>query len=351
MTRKLFSAVLIVCLMMMVLAGCGGKNSSKSESNNSSNDDGSEKLKIGMITDAGGLGDQSFNDTAYLGLKKLESEFGAEISVIESTEMTQYVTNLTKLADQDYDMIVAVGALLEDAVIDAAKQRPDSNFLIVDTVAQGDNILSIIYREQEGSFLAGVAAGLTTKVNKVGFIGGMDIPPVERWRVGFEAGVKTVNPDCQVIVSFVEEFGNPNKGKQLALTQYNNGIDVIFAVAGQSGLGVIQAAEEKGEGFYVIGSDSDQNYLAPKNVIASVTKAVDKSIYDAYLLLSEEKFTGKTISQGLSEQAMGLTTTGNMLPLEVINEVLYWNEQIYSGKLEVPSSLDELGGFNPPSKQ
>ncbi|HHY10704.1 MAG TPA: BMP family ABC transporter substrate-binding protein [Firmicutes bacterium] len=342
MTRKkCLSSVLAVCAVVLTAALFASGPAFAAD----------QKFKAAMVTDAAGLGDQSFNDTAWAGLKRLEEEFGTQISVVESTEMTQYVTNLLRLADLDYDMIVAVGSLLEDAIEDVADRRPNTNFLMIDSVAQGDSVLSVLYREQEGSFLAGVAAGLMTKGNRVGFIGGMDVPPVERWRVGFEAGVKTVNPDCTVVVTFIEDFNDPNKGKQLALTQYNFGIDIIFAVGGQSGLGVIHAAEEKGEGFYVIGSDSDQNHLAPKNVLASVVKAVDMSIYEAFAILRENgRFSGEVLSHGLPEGGMALATTGDLLPEEVLAEVEYWQERVLNGEVVVPSNLNELKSFAAPSK-
>ena len=344
--------LLALCMLFSILAGCQGGGKTVSSSGGAGSGEGESKYKIAMVTDVAGLGDQSFNDMAYNGLKLLEADYGVEITVVESTEMTQYVTNLTKLADQGYDLIIAVGALLQDAVADAAIQRPDAHFLMVDTEAQGENVMSATYKEYEGSFLGGVAAGLMTKKNKVGFVGGMDIPPIERWRVGFEAGVKTVNPDCEVVTTYVEEFGNPTKGKQIALTQYDSGIDIIFAVAGQSGLGVIQAASDKGEGYYVVGSDSDQNHLAPKNVICSVVKRVDNSIIDAFKLFKDGKFAGGTnVQEGLSENVMGLSDTSKTtLPDDVYQKTEEWKQKIASGEFKVPANQEELDAFTPPAE-
>lgn len=339
---KRIITLLTIIVMLFSLVGCSGDKPNKTDTDK-------KELKLGMVTDNAGIGDQGFNDSAHSGLKRAESELGAKISVVESTEMNQYVTNLNQLAQQKYDLIVGVGYLLVDAIGEAAQQNLDSNFLLVDAAVEGDNIMSVLFNENEGSFLAGAAAGLMTKNNKVGFVGGMNIPPVEKWRAGFEAGVKTTNPDAEIVVTFVDSFGDPNKAKQLALTQFNSGVDIIMHVGGQSGLGVIQAAKEKGEGYYVIASDADQNSLAPDNVIASIIKGVDNAVFDASKLVSEGNFKAGTVVMGLKEGGVRLSDTSRKtLPKDVLEKVEKLEKMVIDGQVKLPSNMEEMSSFTPP---
>src|SRR3954471_24456797 len=194
------------------------------------------KIVVTMVTDTAGLGDQSFNDLAKRGLDRAVEELGVQGEVIESRDAASYIPNLTQAAEQS-DLTVGVGFLLTEAITEIANQYPDKNFVLIDSVSDAPNVQSVIFREQVGAFLSGVLAGLMTKSNKLGVIGGVKIPPVVRYAVGFEAGVKSVNPDANVVVAYADTFSDPALGKELTLAQYNQGVDIAFPVAGKTGTG------------------------------------------------------------------------------------------------------------------
>lgn len=309
-----------------------------------------KKLTFAMVTDQNGLGDQGFNDTSWAGVQKAAADFNGEPKVVESTEQAQYVPNLTSLAKANTDLIVGVGFLLVDAMQQVATANPNSNFALVDATVDAPNVRGLIFREQEGSFLGGVIAGLTTKSNTIGAIGGMEIPPVIRWLSGFEAGVKAVNPNAKVLVSYVGSFGDPAKGKEIAISQFNQGADVIFEVGGGSGIGVWQAAKDKGPGVWVLGTDRCKFSLAPDNALPDVIKRVDVAVYNAAQDVAQSKFTGGPSSLGLKENGMGLCDeTYSKLSDDVKATVEKAKNLIIAGTLVPPTTQEELSKFTPPS--
>ena len=298
-----------------------------------------KQLKIGMVTDVGGLGDQSFNDAAYAGLKMMEKE-GAKITVVESAMMTDYVTNLSSLAEQGYDMVWAIGFLMHDAMVEVAKQYPKTKFGIIDSEVNLPNVTSVLFKEHEGSFLVGVLAGLKTKTNKVGFIGGMDFPLIHKFEVGFMAGVKAVNPKAQIIVGYTGVFDDPNKGKELALTQFSQGADVIYHASGACGIGVIKAAEEKK--LYAIGVDSPQNHLSPNYVITSMLKRVDNGVYMVSKELAKGTFKAGTRTLGLKENGVGYeNVVSKFFNKDQVQVVTGYAKRIVAGDVKVPSTREE----------
>ncbi len=309
-----------------------------------------KKLTFAMVTDQNGLGDQGFNDISWAGLQKAAKDFNGEAKVVESTEQAQYVPNLTSLAKANTDLTVGVGFLLVDAMQQVASANPNAKFALVDATVDAPNVLGLVFREQEGSFLGGVVAGLTTKSNTIGVIGGLEIPPVIRWISGFQAGVKTVNPNAKVLVSYVGSFGDPAKGKEIAISEMNQGADVLFEVGGGSGIGVWQAAKEKGSGVWVFGTDRCKYSLAPDNALPDVVKRVDVAVYDAAQAVAEGTFKGGPSSLGLKENGMGLCDeTYNKLPDTIKAQVEKAKNMIVAGTLVPPSTKDELDKFIPPS--
>lgn len=316
-----------------------------------SGEDEDAKYKFGMVTDMAGLGDQGFNDLAWKGLQDIKSNYSAKIDVVESQEMAQYKPNLSKLAQQGYDLTIGIGFLLINAIEKVANKFPDSNFLLIDEKVKSENgnLMSIRFKEYEGSFLAGVIAAHMTETGKIGFIGGMELPAVERWHVGFEAGVKAAEPDVKLVSTYVGSFEDPNKAKKLAMTQYNNDVDIIFHVGGQSGLGVIEAGKELGEGYYAIGSDAKQNHIAPDTVIFSVLKGVDAAVYRACERVIEGSFDGETIALGLEKEGMMISDTADeTVPKEILARVDMWREMIINDEFEMPTKMDQLESFEPP---
>ena len=301
---------------------------------------------VTMVTDTAGLGDQNFNDLAKRGLDRAVADLGVRGEVIESRDAAAYVPNLTQAAEQS-DLTVGVGFLLTDAITEIANQYPDKKFLLIDSVSDAENVASVTFRENEGAFLAGVVAGLTTKTNKVGLVGGVKIPPVIRYVVGFEAGVKSVNPDAQVTVAYADNFDDPALGKELTLAQYNQGADIVFPVAGKTGVGSFDAAKEKGEGFWVIAADTDQSQLGADYQLAVATKGVDTAVYTVAKQVVDDEFQGGTQSLGLKEDGVGLATPNNHVAPAVLAVANQYKQAIINGRVTVPSTEEELATFQP----
>lgn len=305
------------------------------------------KMTFAMVTDQNGLGDQGFNDSAYEGLKKAEKEFGSKPKVVESREASQYVPNLTGLAEQKVDMVVGVGFLLTDAIKEVAAKYPNVHFVLVDSVVEAPNVANVLFKEEEGSFLVGAIAGLMTKKNIVGYVGGIESPLLKKFEAGYKAGVKTTNPNCKVLVAYTGTFADPAKGEDFANAQYDQGADIIYQVAGQTGLGVINAAKKKN--LYAIGVDQDQNALAPKNVITSMIKRVDMGVYYAAKMVAEGKFKGGIYTYGINEGGIDIAPTSDKtLPADVLKKANDLKEMVKKGQVKVPATEQELASFTPP---
>lgn len=309
-----------------------------------------QAFKAGMVTDIGGLGDQSFNDAAYRGLEKAKSELGAEINVVESKKMDDYEPNLRSLADQKYDITWAIGFLMTDALNNVAPQYPDLKFGIIDSVVEQPNVASVTFKEQEGSFLLGIIAASMTKTGTVGFVGGMDVPVIERFEVGYVAGVRTVNPDLKVLIGYTGKFDDPAKGKEVALAQFSQGADIVYHASGACGIGVIEAAKEKGQGFWAMGVDSCQHHLAPDNVMSCMMKRVDVAVYDVTSKVKDGTFEAIHYVYGLKEDGVGpCDETSKHVPQEVLDKVNAYKEKIVAGELVIPATRAELETFTPPA--
>ena len=305
-----------------------------------------DDLVVTMVTDTAGLGDQNFNDLAHQGLLQAEADFGITPNVIESRDAAQYIPNLTASAEQS-DLTIGVGFLLTDAMAEIAAQFPDEQFLLIDSVVEADNVASAVFKEQEGAFLAGVVAGLTTETDQVGVVGGIEIPPVVRYVVGFEAGVKSVNQDAEVIVAYADTFDDPALGKELTLAQYNQGADIVFPVAGKTGVGSYEAAKEQGEGFWVIAADTDQSQLGAEHQLAVATKGVDTAVYAVSEQVVNDAFEGGIQTLGLAEGGVGLETPNNHVAEEVLDIAAQYEAAIIDGTITVPADEEELEAFEP----
>lgn len=305
-----------------------------------------ESLSFAMVTDEAGLGDQGFNDAAWEGMTKSKEDFGAEIKVVESREQAQYVPNFSTLAEQGEDLIVAVGFLLRDAMDEVAPQFPDTHFALIDTCVDHPNVACIQFKEEEGSFLVGAIAGLMTETNRVGFVGGRDSDLLKKFESGYIAGVKTTNPNAEVIVSYTGTFADPPLGKEMANAQYDQGADIVYEVAGLTGTGVIDAGKERG--LYVIAVDRDKNYLAPETVITSMLKDVGEGVYLTGKMVAEGRFVGGEYRYGVKEGGIGFATTGGLLRPEVIEVAESLRQMIIDGSLVTPKTLAEVDSFTPP---
>lgn len=311
-----------------------------------------------MATDTGGLGDKSFNDSAYAGLVKANAELGIDINVVESKQMTDYVPNLSGLADDGADIVFAVGFLMDEAVKEVAANYPDQWFAGIDIGTYGnapDNFIGIQYNEHEAGYLAGIVAGMMTKEyagnspklnddNVVGVVLGMLIPAVEKFEVGFIQGVHYVNPTCEVISIIVDSFTDSAKGKEAANAMIEKGADIVFQAAGGSGIGAIQACVEAG--CLAIGVDTDQWAVAPGTVLTSATKGVTQSVYLVIKDVVDGTVHGGDVVYGIKEDAVGLAPfhdLDSIVPQAVKDEVAKAIADIKAGKRKIETSRVAIG--------
>ena len=336
---NLWNLLTTLVLVSLIVGACGGGDGGS--------DDGS--FKAAIVTDTAGLGDQSFNDSANRGLEQAKTDLGIETQVYETSQPSDYEPSLAQAPGQGADITFAIGFLMTDALTNVAPQNANTKYGIIDSVVEGDNVASLNFKEEEGSFLVGAVAGLMTKSNKIGFIGGLEVPLIKKFEVGFRAGVMTVNPDAEVLVTYAGDFNDPGKGKEIALSQYADGADVIYHASGGTGLGLFQAAQEKGAGFWAIGVDSDQYELAPDNILTSMMKRVDVAVFETIKAAKDGNFKSGVTVFGLKEDGVGLApTTSNNTPQDVIDQASALGERIVAGEFTVPTTDEELADFTPP---
>ena len=339
--RRFGMVLLILLIAVSVWAGGEQEKQEKQEVQEA------EKLVMAMVTNQSGLGDQSFNDAAWEGLGMAEEKLGIERKVLESREQAQYVPNLSTLAEQKASLICGVGFMIKDAVQETAEMFPDVNFCMIDGFVDLPNVASVAFKENEGAFLIGAIAAKVSTTGVIGFVGGMSTPVTNRFEAGYRAGAMTANPDIKVLVSYAGSFADPAKGEEMAGPQYDQGAEVIFQVAGQTGLGVINAAKKKDK--YVVGVDRDQNYLAPEHVLSSMVKRVDIAVFNACKMVYDGKFKGGSYSYGIKEGAVDYATTGGLIPDDVIEYAEMLKGKILDGSIVPPGTYDELESFTPPS--
>ena len=341
-----------------LVSGCpggkpGGQPAADGEPAAGGQPGGGKKIKAGLVTDTGGVGDKSFNAAAWEGLQRAEKELGAEVKFTESKQAADYVGNLTRYARGGYDVVFAVGFLMQDALAEVAPRFPDVKFAIIDGDAPPDrpNCVALKFREEEGSFLAGALAGAVTRTNTVGFIGGMEVPLIKKFEAGYKAGVRTTNAKAAVRVGYAGTWTDPQKGQEMAISQMGAGADILYHAAGQTGIGVITAAKNKGEGFYAIGVDRDQDDIAPGRVLTSMVKRVDNVVFDTCSEVARGDFQPGTEVYGLKEAGVGLSPmrhTKQDVPADVLSRIDTLRQQIIAGTLKPPATLEELASFEAP---
>jgi basic membrane protein A and related proteins len=288
--------------ILMVAAGCGDDdNDSGSASSGGTTSTAAapakKSIKVGLVTDIGGLNDRSFNTLANKGLEDAKSQLGIDGRVLTSKSNADYVPNLSTLAQQKYDLVIGVGFLMADAVDTVAKKFPDTKFAIIDVDATGlkgkpANVEGLLFKEQQSGYLAGYLAGLYAKDNNIttiSSVGGQKIPPVDHYIAGYQAGAKAANPSIKTLNAYSQDFVDQAKCKEIALSQIARGSGVVFQVAGQCGLGALDAAKEKGK--QGIGVDADQAYLG-SHILTSAIKKVDVAVSDTIKQVQDDKFTG-----------------------------------------------------------
>jgi basic membrane protein A and related proteins len=315
--RLLLVAAMTLCLGAVV-AACG------SDDNESSNEpaatqEAGKKVKIGVVTDIGGLNDRGFNAAAYKGLKRAKSELGADIRVITSSKNSDYVPNLSSLARQKYDLVVANGFLMGAATEKVANAFPTTQFAIIDypqaaMKSKPKNVKGLLFKENEGGYLVGYMAGLYAKAQGgkqvVSAVGGQDVPAVAGYIAGYQKGAAAANPQIKVLWAYSQDFVDQAKCKEIALNQFAEGSQVVFAAAGQCGLGALDAAKEKGK--QGIGVDADQAYLGPQ-IMTSALKKVDDAVFTAAKQVQDGSFKpGEDSVFDVKSGGIGLGTTNDV---------------------------------------
>lgn len=379
--KKLLVLLLVVGLVVTMFTGC-----KKTE------EIPVEKIKIGLCTDVGGRGDKSFNDSALRGLENwaagvkmvagtgyqaltdaeyaqiIEDEapdladkgikkFDVEPVVLESKANEDYVPNLKTLADQGCKLIIGVGFMLTDAIAEVAPQYPNTYFMLIDGYIENPapNTVCYSFSENEGSFLVGALVGLMTKKNKVGFVGGMDLPIIHKFEAGYRAGLETVNSALKgsnVLIGYTGNFTSTDDGQKIAKTQFDQGADIVYHASGACGIGVIKEAQGRPEGYYAVGVDSDQDYMAPGKVLTSMIKHVDYAVWLSVKSVVENTFASGYVNLGVKEGGVGISPlkyTKDKIPADVLSKVENLRQRIANGEIVVPATREDLDKFVPPT--
>jgi basic membrane protein A and related proteins len=304
-------------------------------------------LRVGMVTDVGGLGDRSFNDSAYAGLVRAKRDLRVATTVLQSRSAADYAINMGVLANKEYDEIFAIGFLMAKDVADVSERYPERHFGIIDAVVDEPNVTSVTFKEEEGSFLAGALAAMTTKTKTIAFLGGIDIPLLRKFEAGFAAGARQTNPSVKVLVKYVGSFDDVASGKELAGVLYDQGADIVYVAAGKAGLGAIDQAKAR-SGVYVIGVDSDQDALAPGKILTSMIKRVDVGVFRVAQEAVAHKRYLRHLVLGLKEGGVGLTDfqyTHAIVTPEKMATLDRLRAAIIAGKIVVPSTREGLVSF------
>lgn len=370
--NKKWLALGLALVLMFTLVACGSSDDGDTEDpapevedNNGEDTSSGEDLKVTMVTDEGGVNDQSFNQSAHEGLQDAEADLGIEIGYQESHQDADFVPNFETLLDAESDLIWGVGFKLADATYDAATNNPDTLYGIIDfsfddeldedgdpVYPDGtpDNAVGVLFRDEQSSFLVGYIAGKTTETDKVGFVGGIESDVIKRFESGYKAGVeyaaKELDKEIEIAVQYVDSFTDSGKGKAVATTMYQEDADVVFHAAGGAGDGVIEAAEEADK--WVIGVDRDQNDMAPDHVLTSAMKRVDVAVYNVIEELIDDNFPGgETIVYGLEDEgAVDIAPTSDKnVDAEILDEIPGLKEEIIDGNIEVPYNDDTFEEF------
>ncbi len=293
-----------------------------------------------VVFDMGGKFDKSFNEGVYNGVERFRKETGVKYREFEVSNETQREQALRRMAQRGADPVLAIGFAQAPALTKVAKEFPNTKFAIIDMVVDLPNVQSIVFKEQEGSFLVGILAAMASKTGKVGFIGGMDIPLIRRFACGYVQGVMHQNSGAKVFQNMTgttpAAWNNPSKGGELARSQFDRGADVVYAAAGGTGVGVLQAAKDSGK--LAIGVDSNQNYMHPGTMLTSMLKRVDVAAYNVFKSAMDGKFKPGIKVLGLAEGGVGWALdkhNRSLISAEMEARVNQVSKDIIAGKIKV----------------
>ncbi|MDY5842779.1 MAG: BMP family ABC transporter substrate-binding protein [Peptoniphilaceae bacterium] len=369
--KKMLS-VAVALGLILTMSACGksanevarsGMNDNQAESSAAGNTseakkvDPNKKIRV-CIVYTGNLGDKSYNDSANMGAQKAVKDFGVEVKSLEGTTAQEWEANLLAAAEEGYDLVIGASSNIADYITKHASNYPNVKFAVIDTTVDLPNVSSISFAQNEGSFLAGAAAAMFTEktdikgVNEdkiIGWVGGMDIPVLHDFYVGYEQGAKYINPDIQILQSFAGSWSDPLKGKELTLAQYDQGADIVMNVASGTGPGILEAAKEAGK--YAIGVDLNQDNDQPGSILTSMVKRVDQAVYLTIESTVKGEFQGGTTRYlTLKDGGVSLTdfsvikkALGDQFPQDIVDKCNELAEKIASGEIVV----NNYEGFGP----
>lgn len=358
--RKFGLGLSLVLAAGTILGACGSKDEETttpkdSEGTGSEGSTEAVDFSLAMVTDVGGVDDKSFNQSAWEGIEAFGKENGLEkgdggYDYLQSTSDADYITNINNLVRRDFDVVYGIGFLMEEPIKTIAAQQKDAQLAIIDSIVDAPNVASVMFKEQEGSFLAGVAAALMSESKQIGFVGGMEIPVIERFEAGFLEGVKAVDPSIKVDVQYTGKFDDAALGKTTANRMYSSGVDIIFHAAGGTGNGVFAEAKERktkdaNANVWVIGVDSDQyeeGAVGDTNVtLTSMLKKVGTAVQNIAKDAMAGNFPGgTTVTYGLAEEGVGLADSRGAIPQEVLDQIDEFTKKIADGEIVVPETVE-----------
>ena len=366
-------SLILFCILSVFLSGCAAESTAagteviktwkagESEeisdrvfnldgSDTDAEDSGISEKKIGMVTDIGGIDDESFNQSAWEGLQSLEKDTGVVTTYVESSDSSEYSGNIDKLLERDCSLCWCIGYASADAMLEKAKENPDTSFAIIDS-SYGDtpsNVTGVVFRAEEPSFIVGYIAAAATKTGKIGFVGGITGEIIDQFEYGFRAGVayasSVYGKNVDIDIEYADSFNDEEKGREIGKRMFDEGCDIVYHAAGGVGIGVREEAVKADK--FAIGVDRDQSYLAPKNVLTSAMKLVNvavERVSKAYL--KDEEIGGKTLSFGLTEGAVGIPENHDNYNDEIYDSALVIEDRIKSGEIDPPANLEEYEKF------
>ena len=337
---KKILAMILALVMCLSLVACGGGSDAQSD------DAAVETIKIGMVTDTGGINDQSFNQTTWEGLQALVAEDPTfEIAHLVSETEADYDTNIQTFIDDEYDLILCTGFALAEATRKAAVANPDQKFAILDDASNSDleNVACLMFAQEQASYLVGIVAGMMTESNVVGYVQGMVFDTMNLFGIGFITGVQAANPDATVLQYNANSFGDAAAGATAVKNFVTQGADVVYHAAGATGAGVITGCQENK--IYAIGVDCDQSYLAPETVITSAMKRVDIAAQDISKAVKNGTFTAGVITYDINNGGVDIAPTQDLLPENVIAAVEEAKAGLIDGSIVVPTTAADCPAF------
>jgi basic membrane protein A len=330
------SWLILLLVAMLALNGCATRDLVAEASD--------KKVRVGIVFDIGGKDDRSFNAAAYQGVLRAKRELPITLRDVEPGDPTSIEPAVRAFAQYGYTATIGVGFAQGPIIKQVAADYPQLHFILIDSVADLPNVASLLFKEHEGSFLVGMIAAYTSKTGVLGFVGGMDIPLIHKFATGYEEGARYVNPKIRVLRNYVgitdAAWNNPSKGRELANAQYEQGADIIFQAAGNSGLGVFDAAEAYDK--YAIGVDVNQNWIKPGHILTSMLKRIDNAVYRTIKEEVEGKFQGGIYIYGLDNDGIGYALdeyNKSLIPQTVIDKVEEARRDIIAGKLKVTDAM------------